>query len=55
MYILNIATAMKKMSFNEIRDFVFENFYKRIGFSKENRYHSKKSMQRMIYCCVPKN
>ena len=36
MYILNIAIATKKMSFNGIRDFVFENYYKRIGFSKEN-------------------
>ena len=32
MYILNIASAVKKMSVNEIRD--SENYYKRIGFSK---------------------
>ena len=30
MYILNIARAIKKMSVNEIRDFIFENYYKRI-------------------------
>ena len=30
MYTLNIARAIKKMSVNEIRDFIFENYYKRI-------------------------
>ena len=34
MYILNIDSAVKKMSVNEFRDFIFENYYKRIGFSK---------------------
>ena len=38
MYILNIASAVKKMSVSEIRD--SENYYKRIGFSKENSYYS---------------
>ena len=37
MYILNIASAMKKMSVKEIRDFIFENYYKRIVFSKEKK------------------
>ena len=36
MYILNIAKAKEKMSVNEIKDFTCENYYKRIGFSKEN-------------------
>ena len=40
MYILNIASAIKKMSVNEIRDFYFENYYNRIVFSKENSYYS---------------
>ena len=26
------------MPINEIRDFIFENYYKRIRFSKENSY-----------------
>ena len=34
--ILNISKAIKKMSVNDIRDFVFENYYKRIGFSKKD-------------------
>ena len=38
MYILKIARAIKKMSVNEIRDFMFENYYKQIGFSKKNSY-----------------
>ena len=42
MYILNISRAIKKMSVNEIRDFIFENYYKRIRFSKENSYYSMK-------------
>ena len=35
MYILNIASAIKKMSVIKIRDVIFENYYKRIGFVKE--------------------
>ena len=42
MYILNIASAIKKMTVNEIRDFIFESYYKRIGFSKENSHYSMK-------------
>ena len=29
MYTLNIATAVKKMSINDSRDFIFENYYKK--------------------------
>ena len=38
MYILNLASTINKMSVNKIRDFTFENYYKRIGFFKENCY-----------------
>ena len=31
---------------NEIRDFIFENCYKRIGFSKENSYYSVKCLMK---------
>ena len=52
MYILNIASTIKKMSLyeltdfyyhcfkkivNELRDFIFQNYYKRIGFDKETK------------------
>ena len=35
------------MIVNEIRDFIiFGNYYKRIGFSKENSYYSMKRLKR---------
>ena len=46
MYVLNIARAIKMMQVNEIRDFIFENYYKRIGFSKENSYYLMKHLKR---------
>ena len=46
MYILNIARTIKKMYVNEIRDFVFENYYKRIGLPKENNYYSIKRLKK---------
>ena len=45
MYILNIASAIKKMRVNESRDFIFENYYKQIGFVKERSY-SRKILQK---------
>ena len=51
MYILNIAKVIKKMSINKIRDFIFENYYKQIGFSKESSYYSMKRLKAKIYCC----
>ena len=57
MYILNISRAIKKMSGNEIRDFIFENYYKRIGISKENSHYSMKHLKKKkkIYCCLQTN
>ena len=46
MYNLNIARAIKTMSVNEIRNFIFENDFKLIGFSKENSYYSRKGLKR---------
>ena len=39
MFNLNIASAIKKMPVNKLRDFIFENFYKRIGFVKKRIYY----------------
>ena len=40
MYILSITNGIKKMTLNEIRDFIFENYYKQTGFSeKKNIYY----------------
>ena len=30
------------MTIKELRDFIFENYYRRIGFTKENSYYSMK-------------
>ena len=44
--------SYKKIPFNEIRDFTFENYYKRIGFSKENSYYSMKHLKkRFVVAC----
>ena len=54
MYILNTDRAIKKISVNEIRHFVFENYYKRIGFSKESYYSMnrlKKEKKRFFASC----
>ena len=42
----NIIKAIKNMSVNEIRDFTFENYYKRIKFSKKISYCSVKRLKR---------
>ena len=36
----NILSAIKKMRVNELKDVIYENYYKRIGFKKER--HQKK-------------
>ena len=33
------------MSVNEIKDFIFDNYYKRIRFSNENSYYSMKRLK----------
>ena len=48
MYILNIAKAIKKISVNEIKDFIFENYYKRIVFSKENSSYSMEYLKKKV-------
>ena len=40
MYILNIASAIKNMSVNEIRNSNFKKCYKKTGFSKDNSHYS---------------
>ena len=42
----NIIKAIKNMSVNEIRDFTFENYYKRIKFSQKISYCSVKRLKR---------
>ena len=39
MYKLNIFSAIKKMTIKKLRNFINENYYRRIGFPKENSYY----------------
>ena len=41
MYILNILSAIKKMTIKELRNFIFENYYREIGFIKGNNCSMK--------------
>ena len=52
MYTSNIARAIKKMTVNKIRDFIFGNYYKRIGFSKEKSFYSLKHLKKKSNCCL---
>ena len=42
MFILNIASPLRKIAVNELRYSIFENYYKQIGFSEENSYYPRK-------------
>ena len=42
------------MCVNEIRNSIFENYYKRIGFSKENSYYSMKSLKKKYLLLLAK-
>ena len=56
MYILNISRATKKMLVIEVEDFIFENYYKLIAFSKKNSHYSMKRFKKKeIYCCLQTN
>ena len=60
MYILNITKAIKTRSINEIKDFVSENYYKRIGFSKKiscnsMKHSNKKDLLLLVNKLIKKN
>ena len=46
MYALNIVKAIKRMNANKIRYFIYENYNKRIGFSKEESCYSLKRFKK---------
>ena len=52
MYTLNIDRAIKKMTPNKIRDFIY---YKRIEFSKESSYYSIKCLKKKYLLLLLKN
>ena len=43
---LDLVKAIKKMFVNDIGEFIFENYYKEIGFSKESSYYPMKLLKR---------
>ena len=49
-YTLNVASAIKQMTANELRNFIFEKYFKQIGFVKESSYYSKKRLKKYFYC-----
>ena len=46
MYILTILGALKRMAVKELKNFIFQNYYRQIGFTKENSYHSVKHQKK---------
>ena len=52
MYTLNITKAIRKVSVNDITEIIYENYYKRFIFSKEDSYSSsKRSKKKIIVVC----
>ena len=43
MNILNVENVMKKMMVRDLKEFIFENYYKQIGFTKEDSYYLLKT------------
>ena len=37
------------MSVNELRDFIFQNYYERIGFAKERSFFSIKCLKKTFF------
>ena len=46
MYTLNITKPIKTVSINKIKNFIFEKYYKQIGFSKIFSYNSMKVLNK---------
>ena len=55
MYVLNKVSATKKITAEELKDFIFKNCYQRIGFAKENCYYFMKHWNKKIYNCLQQN
>ena len=43
------------MTVKEVKDFIFENYYRQIGFAKEKSYYSIKRQKKKIYCHLQQN
>ena len=49
MCILNTRSAIKRMGVKQFKDFIFENCYRRIRFTKENSYYSMRCQKKKTY------
>ena len=41
-----MVSAIKKMTAKELKDFIFENVYTRLGFARENSYYSMRHQKK---------
>ena len=55
MHILNILSVKEKMAIKEPKYFIYENYYRRIGFPKRNSYYSMKHQRKKICPCLQLN
>ena len=55
MYTLNIVSVLKKMTIRELREFIYENYCKRVGFSKKGPYYSLKKQKKKLYYHLQSN
>ena len=46
MYILNIKDSIKKMAVKILREFIYENYYKPISFTKNDNYYLLKKAKK---------
>lgn len=40
------------MMVQDLREFIFGNYYQQIGFTKEDSYHLLKTVNKKIYYCL---
>ena len=55
MYILNFVSAIKKMTIKELKNFIYENYDRRIGFPVENSYCSMKQKKKDLLLLATKS
>ena len=48
MYIPNIGSPIKRMTVNEVNDFIFENYYKQIRFPKRKQLLFRETFEKKI-------
>ena len=46
MYKSYTSSTIKKMTVNQLRDFIFDSNYKGIGFVKESSFYSRKCLKK---------